>query len=49
MLKFSKQDNNINYALILLVIGIIIRAFYQEKYTVMLFQHDWHGHIEMLK
>lgn len=48
MLNYLKTKE-INFALILLFIGIVIRAFYQEKYTVMLFQHDWHGHIEMIK
>ena len=47
--KFLKTNEGINYALLLLILGILIRAFYQEKYTVMLFQHDWHGHIEMIK
>jgi len=49
MFNFFKTDRSINYALILLIVGVIIRAFYQEKYTVMLFQHDWHGHIAMYK
>ena len=43
------QLKEINFALMILLLGIIIRAFYQEKYTVMLFQHDWHGHVEMIK
>ena len=43
------KTKEINFALILLFIGLIIRFFYQQKYGVMLFQHDWHGHIEMIK
>ena len=43
------KDQEINFTLILLIIGIIIRAFYQQKYNVMLFQHDWQGHVEMIK
>ncbi len=39
----------INLPLIVLLMGLIIRLFYQEKYSVMLFQHDWQGHIEMIK
>ena len=48
MLKYI-DIKKINFALIVLLIGLIIRFFYQEKYTVMLFQHDWQGHIEMIK
>ncbi len=40
---------NINYAIILLIIGIIIRAIYQQKVHMYTFQHDWPGHVEMLK
>ena len=49
MSNFLKRIKNINPVIAILVIGIIIRLFYQEKYTIMLFQHDWQGHIEMLK
>jgi len=49
MLKIFKTEDSINYALILLLLGIVIRAFYQNKYGVMLFQHDWHGHVAFIK
>jgi len=49
MLSFFKTKEGINYALILLLLGIVIRAFYQNKYGVMLFQHDWHGHVAFIK
>ncbi len=47
--NFFKHIKRIDHVVAILIIGIIIRLFYQEKYTVMVFQHDWQGHIEMLK
>ena len=35
--------------LTIILLGIIIRVLYFEKYGIMLFQHDWHGHIEFIK
>jgi hypothetical protein len=34
---------------LLLLVGVAIRIAYFEKYGIMLFQHDWHGHIEYIK
>jgi hypothetical protein len=35
--------------LTVLLAGIIIRLFYFDKFSIMNFQHDWHGHIEFIK
>ena len=35
--------------LAIILLGMIIRILYFEKYGVTLFQHDWHGHIEFIK
>ncbi|MEA2029765.1 MAG: glycosyltransferase family 39 protein [Campylobacterota bacterium] len=33
----------------IIFIGLLIRTLYLHKYGVTTFQHDWHGHIEMIK
>ncbi|MDQ7047137.1 MAG: hypothetical protein Q9M39_05775 [Sulfurovum sp.] len=33
----------------ILFAGILIRIFYFQKFGIMTFQHDWHGHIEFIK
>ena len=48
----SQEQGYINSSYLLfsiLAIGIVIRIIYFHKYGVMLFQHDWHGHIEFIK
>ena len=37
------------WSLFLLLVGVIIRIAYFEKFGIMNFQHDWHGHIEFIK
>lgn len=32
-----------------LLLGVVIRVLYFNKYGIMTFQHDWHGHIEFIK
>lgn len=34
---------------IILLLGVIIRVTYFQKYGIMVFQHDWHGHIEFIE
>ena len=34
---------------ITVLIGGIIRVAYFQKYGIMVFQHDWHGHIEFIE
>ncbi|MCH9741029.1 MAG: glycosyltransferase family 39 protein [Epsilonproteobacteria bacterium] len=34
---------------IVLILGVLIRILYFQKFGIMLFQHDWHGHIELIK
>ena len=50
-LKISKSENNFwtRVTWFILLLGIIIRVAYFEKFGIMNFQHDWHGHIEMIK
>ena len=45
------ENNFFSSKLILAIIllGITIRLIYFEKYGIMTFQHDWHGHIEFIK
>lgn len=31
------------------LLGVIIRVLYFQKFGIMHFQHDWHGHIEFIK
>ena len=47
----EKEESFFAHKVILFVLflGIIIRIFYFNKYNIMLFQHDWHGHIEFIK
>jgi hypothetical protein len=58
--SFNKKNNNptpwheqsffSNKSILLIILlGIILRIVYFEKYGVTLFQHDWHGHIEFIK
>jgi hypothetical protein len=35
--------------LAILFAGAAVRVLYFEKFGIMLFQHDWHGHIEFIK
>ncbi len=34
---------------IIVSIGILIRILYFNKYGIMLFQHDWQGHIDLIR
>jgi hypothetical protein len=34
---------------LLIAMGVIVRILYFQKYGIMVFQHDWHGHIEFIK
>ena len=34
---------------VILLIGVVIRIAYFQKYGIMVFQHDWHGHIEFIE
>ena len=47
----DKEETIFRYRLILFILslGIIIRIFYFNRYNIMLFQHDWHGHIDFIK
>ncbi len=49
--KESKREIYSSPKLIFLIvfIGILIRILYFNKYGIMLFQHDWHGHIDLIK
>ena len=47
-----ENKSTLNFSLgigLILLIGVVIRIAYFEKYGIMLFQHDWHGHIEFIK
>lgn len=33
----------------ILFAGVVLRLLYFNKFGIMLFQHDWHGHIEFIK
>jgi len=35
--------------LLILLLGITVRIFYFNKFGIINFQHDWHGHIEFIK
>jgi hypothetical protein len=51
-LSSIKSDNNsLLFKLILLIggLGVIIRVAYFERFGVMVFQHDWQGHIEFIQ
>jgi hypothetical protein len=56
--KYIKSEERVvaktapNFSLwigLLLLLGMVIRVAYFEKYGIMVFQHDWHGHIEFIK
>ncbi len=46
-------DNSLKYLRLLpyivIALGMVIRIVYFEKFGVMTFQHDWHGHVEFIK
>ncbi len=47
----EEEQKNLPLKLIgmVLLLGLIIRVAYFEKFGIMLFQHDWQGHVEMIK
>ena len=49
----EKQQNSIHpinkWIIGILVLGVIIRILYFQKFGIMTFQHDWQGHIEFIK
>ena len=49
--KGNRQDIYLSSKLIFIIvsIGILIRILYFNKYGIMLFQHDWQGHIDLIK
>ncbi len=49
--KDNRQEINSSSKLIFIIIsiGILIRILYFNKYGIMLFQHDWQGHIDLIK
>ena len=49
--KNVKLNNSLYFKAIILIalLGVIIRVAYFQKYGIMNFQHDWHGHIEFIK
>ncbi len=49
--KESKREIYSSPKLIFIIvsIGILIRILYFNKYGIMLFQHDWQGHIDLIK
>lgn len=49
---YIQNDNKhkmTGFLLMVFLIGVVIRVLYFEKFGIMLFQHDWHGHIEFIK
>lgn len=36
-------------ALMILILGVLVRLFYFDRFGVMVFQHDWQGHVDMIK
>jgi len=36
-------------AMVIILIGITLRVLYFKKFGVMLFQHDWQGHIDLIE
>ncbi len=50
-LDFKERDIYSSSKLIYIIvsIGILIRILYFNKYGIMLFQHDWQGHIDLIK
>ena len=44
------RENSISkIAILIITLGVIVRVLYFNKYGVMLFQHDWQGHIDLIK
>ncbi len=37
------------WTILILLLGVVIRVAYFQKFGIMNFQHDWHGHIEFIK
>ncbi len=37
------------FAILIILLGVIVRVIYFNKFGVMLFQHDWQGHIDLIK
>ena len=46
---FPKQSILIWLIGVILFLGVVIRIVYFQKYGIMVFQHDWHGHIEFIE
>jgi hypothetical protein len=44
-----KENSISKLAILIITLGVIVRVIYFNKFGVMLFQHDWHGHIELIK
>ena len=45
----DQQDKLPKLLLMILLAGVLIRILYFQKFGIMVFQHDWHGHIEFIK
>lgn len=48
----SQENNKIKVKwifFIVIALGVVIRLLYFNKYGIMLFQHDWQGHINLIK
>jgi len=47
---YDFSSTPLSYIIIgIIVVGLIIRVLYLNRYGVTLFQHDWHGHIAFIK
>jgi len=44
-----KENSISKFAILIIIGGFIIRVIYFNKFGVMLFQHDWQGHIDLIK
>ena len=45
----NRQSELPKLLLMLVFAGVAIRVLYFQKFGIMNFQHDWHGHIEFIK
>ena len=47
--SYIKFDTTSLWLPLILLLGIVIRVLYIQKYGIVTFQHDWHAHIELIK